>query len=100
MVCRWNHSHYDIRVIYAESCGNHSSANRGLSRRWTAQQSYQGNVKMAADFLKYLGIIAFLIFVYLVVVHGEGAKSVINALSGANTNAILALQGRTPSSSF
>lgn len=49
-----------------------------------------------ADFMKYLGIVAFLVFVYLVVVHGDGAKTVINSLSGANTNAILALQGRDP----
>lgn len=53
-----------------------------------------------AEFMKYLGIVAFLVFVYLVVVHGEGAKTVINSLSGANTNAILALQGRNPSSTF
>lgn len=51
---------------------------------------------MGADFLKYLGIISFLIFVYLVVVNYNGAKSVISALSSANTNAILALQGRNP----
>lgn len=50
-----------------------------------------------AEFMKYLGIVAFLVFVYLVVVHGEGAKTVINSLSSANTNAILALQGRSPS---
>jgi len=55
---------------------------------------------MASDFLKYLGIIAFLIFVYLVVVNYAGAKSVIGALSSANTNAILALQGRNPQQSF
>lgn len=50
------------------------------------------------EFMKYLGILAFLIFVYLVVVNGEKATRVINALSGANTNAILALQGRDPRS--
>jgi len=49
-----------------------------------------------AEFMKYLGIVAFLIFVYLVVVNYQGAKSVIGALSSANTNAILALQGRQP----
>jgi hypothetical protein len=55
---------------------------------------------MNADFLKYLGAIAFLIFVYLVVANGNGATGVINALSRANTNAILALQGRTPQATF
>jgi len=48
------------------------------------------------EFMKYLGIVSFLIFVFLVVTYGQGAKTVINALSGANTNAILALQGRNP----
>lgn len=48
------------------------------------------------EFMKYLGIVAFLVFVYLVVINGAGATAVINALSGANTNAILALQGRNP----
>lgn len=48
------------------------------------------------EFMKYLGILAFLVFVFLVVSNGRGATDVINALSGANTNAILALQGRMP----
>lgn len=47
--------------------------------------------------MKYLGIIFILILVYLVVINGQASTRVINALSGANTNAILALQGRTPS---
>jgi hypothetical protein len=51
---------------------------------------------MGADLLKYMGIVAFLVFVYLVVINYSGAKSVIGALSSANTNAILALQGRNP----
>jgi hypothetical protein len=55
---------------------------------------------MGADFLKYLGVIALLIFVYLVVSNGANATRVINALSGANTNAILALQGRNPSATI
>lgn len=53
-----------------------------------------------AEFMKYLGIVAFLVFVYLVVVHGDGAKTVINSLSSANTNAILALQGRNPTNTL
>jgi hypothetical protein len=52
---------------------------------------------MNADVMKYLGGIFFLIFIYLVVSNGQNATKVINSLSGANTNAILALQGRTPS---
>lgn len=55
---------------------------------------------MSGDFLKYLGGIFFLIFVYLVVANGANATKVINALSGANTNAILALQGRQPSATI
>lgn len=50
--------------------------------------------------LKYLGLVFLLILVYLVVVNGQAATRVINALSGANTNAILALQGRNPQQSF
>lgn len=48
------------------------------------------------DFAKYLSLVGLLILVYLVVANGQNATSVINSLSGANTNAILALQGRTP----
>lgn len=55
---------------------------------------------MGADILKYIGVVAMLIFVYLVVANGANATKVINALSGANTNAILALQGRNPSGTF
>jgi hypothetical protein len=51
---------------------------------------------MSADFLKYLSVIALLIFVYLVVSNGSNSTQVLNSLSRANTNAILALQGRTP----
>jgi hypothetical protein len=47
-----------------------------------------------AEFMKYLGIVAFLVFVYLVVTNGSAAAGVIGSLSKANTNAILALQGR------
>jgi len=46
---------------------------------------------------RYLEIAFLLILVYLLVVNGQSSTQVINALSGANTNAILALQGRTPS---
>lgn len=53
-----------------------------------------------ADFAKYLGILFILVFVYLVVVNGSNSTRVINALSGANTNAILALQGRNPTATF
>lgn len=42
---------------------------------------------------KYLSVVGLLIFVYLVIVNGDKSTRVINALSGANTNAILALQG-------
>jgi len=50
--------------------------------------------------MKYLGMIGLLIFVYLVVFNGDKSTKVINALSGANTNAILALQGRNPQAAF
>ncbi len=49
------------------------------------------------DFAKYMGFAFLLILVFLVVSNGQAASKVINALSGANTNAILALQGRQPS---
>lgn len=48
------------------------------------------------DFAKYLGVVFLLILVYLVVVNGQLSTKVINSLSSANTNAILALQGRNP----
>lgn len=48
-------------------------------------------------FLKYFGIVAGLIFLYLVVEHASQSATVIRSLSGANVNAILALQGRQPS---
>lgn len=51
---------------------------------------------MNADFLKYLSIIFILIFVFLVVSNGSASTNVLNSLSRANTNAILALQGRNP----
>lgn len=53
-----------------------------------------------AEFQKYLGLAFLLILVYLVVVNGQASTRVINALSGANTNAILALQGRTPTAAL
>lgn len=53
---------------------------------------------MNADFMKYLGFVGLLVFTYLVVFNSDKSKTVINSLSAANTNAILALQGRTPSS--
>lgn len=49
---------------------------------------------MSSDFAKYLGIAGGLIFVYLVIYYDRGSTSVINSLSKANTNTILALQGR------
>lgn len=55
---------------------------------------------MGADILKYIGVVALLIFVYLVIKGGQSSTAVINALSGANTNAILALQGRDPQRGF
>lgn len=48
---------------------------------------------MGADFMKYLGIVAGLVFVYLVVKNGQATQGVLKTLSGVNTNAILALQG-------
>jgi hypothetical protein len=47
-----------------------------------------------AEFMKYLGIVAFLVFIYLVVEHAQQSANVITSLSKANTNTILALQGR------
>lgn len=47
-----------------------------------------------AEFMKYLGIVAFLVFIYLVVNNASAAANVIGSLSKANTNTILALQGR------
>lgn len=49
------------------------------------------------DLKAYLQIAFVLILVYLVVANGNASTGVINSLSGANTNAILALQGRQPS---
>lgn len=46
--------------------------------------------------MQWIGAVVLLVFVYLVVKNGNDATRVINALSGANTNAILALQGNTP----
>lgn len=51
---------------------------------------------MNLDIMKYLGIAAFLIALFLILQNARGATSAINALSSANTNAILALQGRQP----
>lgn len=51
---------------------------------------------MNGDVMKYIGGVGFLIFVYLVVKNGSQATSIINTLSRANTNTILALQGNTP----
>jgi hypothetical protein len=45
-------------------------------------------------FMKYMGYAFLLILVYLVVLNGDLTTKVINSLSGANVNAILALQGR------
>lgn len=49
-----------------------------------------------ADIAKYLGILFGLIALYLIVSNGQQSTGVIQALSSANTNAIMALQGRTP----
>ena len=51
---------------------------------------------MNSDVMKYLGGAGFLIFVYLVVRNASGTTQVLNAISSANTNAILALQGNRP----
>lgn len=51
---------------------------------------------MNSDVMKYLGGAGLLIFVYLVVRNGAASVQVINSLSKANTNAILALQGNNP----
>ena len=51
-------------------------------------------------FMKYLGIVALLVFVFLVVTNGPAAANVLGALSKANTNAIIALQGRGNFASF
>ena len=50
--------------------------------------------------LKWMGIVGGLVFVYLVVRNGDAATRAINSLSLANTNAILALQGRDPQRGF
>ena len=44
--------------------------------------------------LQWIGVISLLVFVYLVVSNGSQASQVIASLSGANTGAIKALQGR------
>lgn len=51
-------------------------------------------------FMKYMGYAFLLILVYLVVANGSLATKVINSLSSANVNAILALQGRGAGNSF
>lgn len=51
---------------------------------------------MNADIMKYIGGAFFLIFVYLVVKNGSQSTSIIQALSKANSNTILALQGNNP----
>lgn len=48
------------------------------------------------DLMKYISGAGLLILVYLLVRNAGGSSSVINSLSAANTNAILALQGNTP----
>lgn len=50
--------------------------------------------------LKWFGVITLLVFVYLVVFYGDKSSAVIKALSGANVNAIEALQGRTPTATL
>jgi hypothetical protein len=49
---------------------------------------------MKETIAQWMSVILILVFVYLVVQHGQDAGHVINTLSSANTNAILALQGR------
>lgn len=51
---------------------------------------------MGGDILKYISVASLLILVFLLIQGGQTTTGIINALSGANTNAILALQGRTP----
>jgi hypothetical protein len=55
---------------------------------------------MGADIGKWMGIVFILVMVYLVIKGGSASTSIINSLSGANTNAILALQGRDPQASL
>lgn len=55
---------------------------------------------MGGDLMKYISLAGLLILVYLLVFYGDKSTRVINALSGANTNAILALQGRNPQQAF
>ena len=43
--------------------------------------------------MRYLEIAFVLILIYLLVSNGSASSQVINAISGANTNAIVALQG-------
>lgn len=52
------------------------------------------------DFLKYLSLAFLLILVYLLVQNASGTSKVIGSLSNANTNAILALQGRSVNASL
>lgn len=51
---------------------------------------------MSGDIMKWLSLIGLLVFVYLVVSNGNNTTQVINALSKAQSNSILALQGRNP----
>lgn len=44
-------------------------------------------------FGKYISIAGLLILVFLLVRNASGAARIINGLSAANTNAIIALQG-------
>lgn len=51
---------------------------------------------MGGDLMKYISGAGLLILVYLLVQGGSTTTNIINGLSRANTNAILALQGRSP----
>ncbi len=44
-------------------------------------------------FARYLEIVFLLVLVYLLVSNGQYSTHVINSLSAANTNTIIALQG-------
>lgn len=49
---------------------------------------------MGADFAKYLGIVSMAVLLYYVFKDPSGTGSILNSLSGFNSSAIGALQGR------
>lgn len=55
---------------------------------------------MGADVMKYISLAFGAIILYLLLVNASNTSKVISSLSGFNTNAILALQGRSPTASL